>query len=109
MIHTWANIALIFLIILSVIAWAIPLALLALSVKGMRSAHQQLAALLPKAQAGAQRATLAVEHGSEQVARPIIRAYGRWAYLRGVGCALREQARELRNALHIHRRGETNR
>ncbi len=109
MIHTWANIALIFLIVLSIIAWAIPLALLALSVKGMRSAQQQLTAFLPKAQAGAQRATLAVEHGSEQVARPIIRAYGRWAYLRGVGRALREQARELRRSLRFHRGGETNR
>lgn len=109
MIHTWANIALIFLIILSVIAWAIPLALLVLSVKGMRSAQRQLAELLPKAQAGAQRATLAVEHGSERVARPIMRAYGRWAYLRGVGRALRKQAHVLRNTLYIHRGGETNR
>lgn len=109
MVHNWANIALIFLIILSMIAWAIPLALLALGVKGMRSARQQLAAFLPKAQMGAQRATLAVERGSGRVARPIIRAHARWAYLRGLGCALLDQARELRKTLHIHRRGETNR
>ena len=83
MIHTWANVALIFLISLSIIAWAIPLALLVLCVKGMQSARKQLSDLAPRAQASARQMTTFVEHGSIEVARPVVRAHAWWAGVRG--------------------------
>ncbi|MCS7221134.1 MAG: hypothetical protein RML36_12070 [Anaerolineae bacterium] len=75
MIHTWANIALVFLAFLSLIAWAIPLVLLLFGLRGMRKARQQLYGLMPRAQARAHQATSLVEGGSRKAAQLIIRAH----------------------------------
>lgn len=78
MIHTWANVALIFLIVLSMIAWAVPLALLLFSVQGMRSARRKIDTLLTTAQVKVGQVASSVESGSHRAAYPIIRLYSRW-------------------------------
>ncbi len=81
MIHTWANIALIFLIILSMIVWLVPLVLLFFSVKGMRKVRRGMDDLMPRAQQRAQQAAETVHTGSQKVIRPLVWAHARWAGL----------------------------
>ncbi|HEY63091.1 MAG TPA: hypothetical protein G4O02_00810 [Caldilineae bacterium] len=78
-IHTWANVALIFLIILSMIAWAIPLTLLVLSVKGMRDLRRHMEGLMPRAQWRTHQAADAVQRGGRRVVRPLIKVHAWWA------------------------------
>ncbi len=106
MIHTWANIALIFLILLSMIAWMIPLALLFFSVKGMQKARQRMGSLMPQAQERVRRATSLVERGSRQVARPIIWAYTWAARVQATTRALK--GRPTRSSSSITGRSEVN-
>jgi hypothetical protein len=79
MIHTWADIALIFLIILSMIAWAVPLTLLFFSVKGMQGAHKKAGSLMPSVQQRARQVTDIMERSGHRIARPLIRAHAWWA------------------------------
>ncbi len=79
MIHTGANIALIILVILSMIAWAVPLTLLFFSVKGMQRARRRVDDLMPQARQRARQATDLVERSSHRIARPVIRAHAWWA------------------------------
>jgi len=89
MIHTWANIALVFLIFLSLIAWAIPLALLFFSVRGIHRARQQVDRLILQAQKRAHQVVSLVETGSYKLARPIIRAYAWAAHIQAIAHTLR--------------------
>lgn len=89
MIHTWANIALVFLVLLSLIAWAIPLVLLLFSLRGMHRAHRQIDSLMPHAQARARQVISLVEGGSYTVARLIIRAHTWVACVQAIARALR--------------------
>jgi len=89
MIHTWANIALILLIILSMIAWAVPLTLLFFSVKGIRGARRRADDLMPQAQQRARQATDIVERSSHKIARPVIWAHAWWAGVQATVCTLR--------------------
>ncbi len=92
-VHTWANIALTFLILLSLLVWAIPLALLIFSVRGMRGAQQRLEELLPRAQQRAHQAADMVDRGGRRVVRPLIRAHAWWAGVQATVHALYDRSR----------------
>ncbi len=95
MIHTWANIALIFLTLLSLVAWAIPLVLLLLSVREMRKARHRVRSFMPKAQAHARQAASLVEGGSRKIARSIVRAHVWAARVQATVRALRGRPADL--------------
>ena len=78
-VHTWANIALIFLILISLLVWAIPLFLLFFSVRGMHRVHRRVESLMPRAQQRAQGVAHSVARGGHRIARPLIRVHAWWA------------------------------
>ncbi|MCD6291027.1 MAG: hypothetical protein J7M34_11035 [Anaerolineae bacterium] len=98
MIHTWANIALIFLITLSIVAWAVPLVLLFFSIKGMRGLRERTDRLIPQAQQQARQTATIVEQGSYKVVHPFIRMHAWW---HGIQAAIHTLHRQ--QPAHINR------
>ena len=91
MLHTWANIALIFLITLSIIAWAVPLVLLLFTLKGMHKVRGHADRLMPQVQQRARQAATIVEQGSYKAVRPVIWAHAQWYGIQAVIHALRHR------------------